>query len=302
MRARRTPVGLLAATLVLALTGCGAAADRGPERARDAAETDPTLHSQLPPEVRDAGVLTVATDATYAPASFFGPDGRTVVGFEADLATALGDVLGVDVEFVVTGFDELLDDVDAHRVDVAMSAMTDTPDRQRRADFVNYFRAGTSILVQRGNPRAIADLADLCGEVVAVESGTVQVDLLERSQRRCAGGQPITVSTYPTNADALVELRTGRAAAVLNDYPPAAYLTTDPRTQADYQLASDTQYEPGLYGVAVARDRRELRDAVQSALERLLASGVYREILRSWDVDDGAVDTVTVNGGAPAGG
>src|SRR3712207_7555330 len=49
-------------------------------------------------------------------------------------------------------------------------------------------------------------------------------------------------------------------AAVLNDYPPAVYVTTAEQTRSAYQLVSDVQYEPGQYGIAVAQDRPELRD------------------------------------------
>jgi polar amino acid transport system substrate-binding protein len=105
---------------------------------------------------------------------------------------------------------------------------------------------------------------------------------------------------FPDNASALVELRTGRAAAVLNDYPPAAELTTHPRTSADFQLASTVQYEPGLYGMAVRKDEPALRDALQEALARLVRSGEYAEVLAAWDVSSGAVSRVSVNGGSPA--
>jgi polar amino acid transport system substrate-binding protein len=257
---------------------------------------DSTLHAQLPSQIRGSGTLRIATDAAYAPINFFAPDGRTVIGFEPDLATALGDILGVRVRFIVTDFEDSLTKVENGEVDVVLSGMTDTEERERHADFINYFRAGTSILVQRGNPHGITDLDDLCSQVVAVERGTVQVDLLQRSQNDCFD-EPIQVRTYPTNADALIELRTGRAAAVLNDYPPAAYVTTDPRTQADYQLASDTQYEPGLYGIAVARHQPQLRDAIRAALEQVLASGTYERLLARWDLSEGTVDTVTVNAG-----
>ena len=133
-------------------------------------------------------------------------------------------------------------------IDLAMSAMTDTAARARKVDFVNYFSAGTAIVVQRGNPAGITDIRGLCGRVVAVEGGTTQVDLLARAQVNCPA-LPIIVRTYATNSDALVQLRTGRAVAVLNDLPPAVFLVNDPRTKSYYQLASTTQYEPGLYGV-----------------------------------------------------
>lgn len=291
---RRVAAWTAAAVACAALTACGST--QATSEPPTDATFDQALHDRLPSDVRDAGVITVATDASYAPASHFAPDGRTIVGFEPDLGAAIGVVLGVRVEFVNTGFGEILDDVEGHRVDAAISAVTDTAEREEQVDFVNYFSAGTSVVVQRGNPAGIADLGDLCGEVVAVEDGTVQVDLLERSQSRC-DDDPIQVQTHDTNDDALVELRTGRATAVLNDYPPAVYLATSERTSADYQLASDTQYEPGLYGVAVAKDRVQLRDALHAALERLVASGVYQQVLETWDVAEGGVDHVTVNAG-----
>lgn len=92
-----------------------------------------------------------------------------------------------------------------------MSATTDTPERARTADFVDYFSAGTSIVVPRGNPAGVTDIKDLCGKVVAVESGTTQVDLLARARKNC-GDQLTTVKTYTTNSVPLVELRAGRGA------------------------------------------------------------------------------------------
>lgn len=292
-RRRARTAALAALVLGLALTACGSAPS---ERGRPASATpfDAGLHAALPAEVRTSRVLEVGTDAAYAPASAFAADGRTIVGFEPALGAALGRVLGVRVRFVNRDFSGLLGDVARHRVDLAMSAMTDTPERERRVDFVNYFSAGTGIVVQRGNPAGITDLAGLCGRIVAVEAGTVQVDLLRRSQRHCHGGR-IVIRTFETNADALLHLRTGRASAVLNDYPPATELTTSPSTRAHYQLASTAQYEPGLYGIAVAKDRPRLRDAVRAALTRVMRSGEYAAILRRWNVADGAIETASVN-------
>lgn len=296
---RRVLTGTAVLALASAVAGCGGSAGPAAPTA-DAAPVvtvDERLHAELPEDVRDSGVLTVANDPSYPPASSFGPDGRTIVGFEPDLAAALGDLLGVEVRFEAASFDTLLDDLAAGRSDLVMSAVTDTPEREQQADFVNYFRAGSSIVVARGNPHGVHDLAGLCGRSVAVEAGTVQVGLLERAQASCTGR--IDVHELPTNDDALLELRTGRADAVLADYPPAVFVTTDPRTQNSFQLVSDTQYEPGLYGIAVATDRPGLRDAVTAALQRLVDDGVYQQLLDRWEVGHGAVDVVTVNGGLP---
>lgn len=288
----------LATTLLsaLALAGCAAEGSETETVAPPAVRVDETLHAMLPADVRDRGVLRIGTDPSYAPMSSYGDDGRTIVGMEPDLGAALGEVLGVDVKFVDVDFTEVIPKVDDDSLDLGMSAMTDTPERAEDVDFVNYFSAGTSIVVQRGNPSAVIELEDLCGKVAAVEKGTTQVDLLERAQANC-DDHPIDVRTYPTNSDALVQLRTGRAAAVLNDLPPAALLVTDVSTKAYYQLASTTQYEPGLYGVVVAKDETDLRDAVKAGIEELIGRGVYTDVLTAWGVADGAVADVTINSG-----
>jgi polar amino acid transport system substrate-binding protein len=277
----------------LLAAGC---ASRAVARGVPVPTADPLLHNALPESVRSAGVLHIATDASYAPASSFGTDGHTIIGFEPDLGVALGQLLGVRVEFDNHSFDTLSGLLSSHATDLVMSAMTDTRDREKKVDFIDYFSAGTSIVVQRGNPSGIADLSSLCGRTVALERGTVQVDLIARAQHNC-GGRPILEHLYGTNTDALVQVRTGRADAVLNDYPPAAALVSNARTGAYYQLASTAQYEPGPYGIGVAKDQPELRDTVAAALQRLMANGTYQRILAAWGVSAGALASVTTNAG-----
>ncbi len=284
---------LTVAVLAGTVTGCGDSSPAKP-RAMAPLSADPQLHSALPSSIRTNGVLRIVTEASYAPVSSYAPDGRTIIGFEPDLGVALGQLLGVKVVFSDHRFTTLPALVDSHRDDLIMSAMTDTLEREKRLDFVDYFSAGSAIVAQRGNPAGLSDLSSLCGHIVALQSGTVQVDLIARAQRNCHG-RPIIVHLFKTNTDALVQLRTGRAAATLNDYPPAAALVADSRTGAFYQLASTAQYEPGRYGIGVAKDLPGLRDTVAQALGQLIKNGRYRAILLKWGVTAGAITTVTTN-------
>jgi len=291
----RMAAALVLAVVALLTSACAGAVTPNPTGSQ-APQPSRRLHDLLPKPVRDRGFLRVGTDASYAPMSSFGPGGLTIVGMEPDLGVRIGRLLGVRLEFGNVDFAKLRGQVASGALDLAMSAMTDTPARARSADFVDYFRAGTSIVVQHGNPAGITSLDDLCGKVVAVESGTTQVDLLARTQQNCVNRR-IEVRTYPTNSDALVQLRTGRAVAVLDDYSPAVFLVNDARTRSQYQLASNLQYEPGLYGVAVAKSQPGLRAAVQGALEELLRDGGYTQVLDRWHVQEGAVRQITINSG-----
>ena len=299
-RPRSVAAGIILALAATLPAACGGSTPGGSTPTTSArmnpARLDPALHELLPQSVKDRGVVRVGTDASYAPMSSFAPDGRTIIGVEPDLGVEMGKVLGVRLEFVDSDFSTLLADVARGDLDLGISAMTDTPERAKTADFVNYFWAGTSIVVQRGNPRGIHELNDLCGKAVAVEAGTVQQDLLKRTQNNCGTG-PIVVKPYPNNSDALVELRTGRVAAALLDLPPAIFLVNDLKTRSQYQLASTAQYEPGPYGIVVAKGQPGLRDAVQGALRKLQSSGAYADVLARWHVQSGAVTQVTINSG-----
>jgi polar amino acid transport system substrate-binding protein len=291
--------GAAVVALALAAGGCASAATatKDTSASDDGIRYDASLNAKLPAPVRSRGEIRLVTDGAYAPMEQMAADGNTIIGFEPDLASALGSVLGIKVTMVKGDFDSSLDAVNKGTYDGVLSAMNDTPEREKKADFVDYFQAGTSIIVGRGNPQGITDLNDLCGQVVASQEGTVQDDLLHRSQRGC-GSRKMTIKQFKTNADALEQLRTGKAVAVLNDYPPAAYLAGDVKTRAYFQLASTVQYEPGLFGIAVAKSNGQLRDALRAALDRLIRSGAYNELLQRWNLIGGGLATTSVNAGS----
>lgn len=292
---RRLP-GVVAAALAVILLAGGCGSTEQPGRAEtetSAPQVDQVLRDRLPDDIASRGSIVVVTDASYPPIESFDEDGQTVIGVDPDIAAAIGAVLGVDIAFHNADFGTLIDVVKSGEADMVMSAMTDTPDREADLDFVNYFAAGTSIVVQRGNPQVVTDLASLCGQSIAVEEGTTQQALAERYRAKCAS--PLTVLTGTTNDDALVLLRTGRVVAVLMDYPPAEWLTTDPKTHANYELSTTSQYEPGLYGIGIAKDRTDLRDVVRDALAALIANGTYQAILDKWNVGHGAVAQASIN-------
>ncbi|BEL10161.1 ABC transporter substrate-binding protein [Actinoplanes sichuanensis] len=299
MRLLRYGIAVLGVAALLGVGGCARAemaAEAGQLDEVAAVTRDDALHNLLPDEIKARGFIRLVTDASYAPMEYFAADGRTIIGFEPDLAAAIGQVLGIRVEMVVGTFSTAVDEVNAGTYDGVLSSMTDTVERRGRVDFINYFSTGSSILVQRGNPQKIGGLRDLCGQAAATEKGTYHEEMLLRIQSEC-GDRKLTVHSLPTNADAMVELRGGRVAAVLQDYPPAAFVTTDQRTSAFYELATDEQYEPGLFGLAVDRDNDELRDCLRDALQRLIDSGVYNDLLARWELTASGVKAATINAG-----
>jgi len=278
---------VLAATLLLA-SGCG---DDSPTVDTPQAGA---LASLLPQAIRDKGTLVVGSDVAYAPVESFDTDGTTVIGIDPDLAKAIGDKLGLKLEFKNQTFDGLIPSLTTKRIDVIMSAMSDNKKRQASIDFVDYFTAGTSIMVKKGNPESIKSLDDFCGKTVAIQQGTTQDDVAEAQKTKC-GAKGLKILKFKTDPEALLQVKQGRAVADMNDFPVAAYNAS--QAPDDYEVVGE-QIEAGPYGIGFRKADTQLRDAVQKAIQALIDDGTYATILKKWNVEQGAVTTASVNGGS----
>jgi polar amino acid transport system substrate-binding protein len=296
---RRTGQRLLpavAAVAALALAGCGGSSGSDNPTVSASGGGAP-LASALPQAVRDAGVLKVGSDVAYAPIESFDKDGKTIIGVDPDIAAALSKQLGVKLTLQNGTFDGLITSLRSKRIDLIMSAMSDTPERQKSIDFVDYFTAGTSILVKRGNPDKINSLDDFCGRTIALQRGTTQDDVATAQQTKCkAAGKPLKVLKFDRDTEALLQLKQGRAVADMNDFPVAAYNAQTSGGGNDFEVVGE-QIEAGPYGIGVRKEDTQLRDALQKALQAIIANGDYAKILDKWNVKAGAVTSATINGG-----
>jgi polar amino acid transport system substrate-binding protein len=303
VKARLIPtLGLLAA---VSLTGCASSNDdatlpeaSGPASAGAASApsgADGQAKGLVPESIRKAGVIRAATDGTYPPNEFTGADGKTLMGFDIDLGNAIAQRLDLKIEFANAKFDTILTGIQGNRYDLALSSFTDNKERQAKVDFVDYFTAGTSILVKKGNPEKISKLEDLCGKKIALESGTVQVDIAKGA--KCPAGKEIQIAALPDDAAARLQVKTGRAVADMNDFPVAAYTAKTAGGGNDFEVVG-TQYETAPYGIAISKELSGLRDAIQGVLKAMVADGSYDAILKKWDIDQGALKDITVNSGS----
>ncbi|MFG2272418.1 ABC transporter substrate-binding protein [Streptomyces chartreusis] len=307
-RSRLAAVGSIAVAGALILTGCGDQTnDSGSESNDTGSASAAPLADKLPQAIRDKGVIKVGSDIAYAPVEFKDSSGKTV-GIDPDLADAMGKQLGVTFQFENGTFDSLITGLRSKRYDIAMSAMTDTKDRQEGidsdtgkkvgegVDFVDYFTAGVSIYTQKGKNTDIKTWSDLCGKKIVVQRGTVSEDLAKSEAKKCTGGKTITIEAFDNDQQAQTRLRAGGADAGSSDFPVAAYAVKTSGGGNDFQLVGE-QVEAAPYGIAVAKNNTQLRDALKAALDAIIANGEYEKVIKKWGVEDGSVKEATVNGG-----
>lgn len=291
-----------AAALVAAaaVAGCGSSSN-----STSSTSTTPTtgkalivvsqpLAAQVPADLRSKGSLTVAADATYPPNEFVASDGHTVIGMDADLAQALGQVLNLKFNVTNATFDTIIPGIAAGKYDVGMSSMTDTKEREKTLTFVDYYLAGTSFYTKVSAPANVSTLADLCGKTVAVEKGTTQQTdaTTQDAQCRKSGKPGVTVLAFPDQNSTNLALASGRAQVAMADSPVAAYQVK--QSNGQFALVGQT-YGKAPYGVALPKNS-PLAQPILGALKQLIASGAYNQILTKWGIQSGAITTPAING------
>ncbi len=285
---------VLSSLIALLAAGCGSGSGTSTTPSATPSGQISSIAAQVPAAVKANGTLTVAADATYAPNEFIGSDGHTVVGWDADLAKALGQVLGLKINVVNATFDTIIPGLASGKYNLGMSSFTDTKEREKTVDFVTYFVAGTSFYVKASGGPAVTSLADLCGHKVAVEKGTTQQADAEAQAAKCTSGGKAnaTVEVFNDQNAVNLALSSGRADVAMADSPVAAYQVK--QSGGTFKL-SGPPYGTAPYGIAIPKNSG-MAKPVLAALKQVMADGTYVKILDKWGVQDGAISSPAING------
>jgi polar amino acid transport system substrate-binding protein len=232
------------------------------------------------------------------PMMSYASDGTTLQGAIYDLAAALSQKLGREIVFKSMPFPGLLPAMQAKQIDITFTLMNDTPERQKVVDFIDYYNLGTKLLVKKGNPERIDGLESLCGKVASTVQGSAQIALVDEASAKCtAAGKPAVENRqFAQPADARLQVQTGRAAVFLGNSPVMVYQARTAGDGTIFDVVKDREYQPAPVGITVAKDNAALRDALQKALNALIADGSYRKILEKHGIESGAVTTAAING------
>jgi len=290
MRSRFVALTALA-ILSLALTGCvNNASTAASPSASVVIAADSSAVALLPADVVDAGVLTIASDASYAPNEFKDAEGNAI-GWEIELASAIAAKLGLTPQISQASFDNIIPSIVGAKFAMGISSFTDTVEREQQVDFVNYFNAGNLWATAAGNS---VDPENACGLTVAAMTGGTQItdELPTRSAQCVAEGKaPIEILQFDDNGAATNAAILGKADAVSADSPVTLYAIA--QSQGKLVVAGKT-FDSAPYGIVVAKNSA-MAPAIAAALQSLMDDGSYEAILTAWGVADGGVSTATIN-------
>ena len=242
--------------MALALAGCGGSKEK---------------------EAAPAGkVLKVETDANFPPFEFYQEQSKVHTGFDIALTKAVAKQMGYEkVEFVNVHFKDILTGLQDKKYDMAVAALSITPERARQVDFSEaYAEDGYKVIVNK-NAQLGDDFAALAGKTVAAEEGSYAEKLVKAQ----ANGAKV-IPVYDTEAGIKL-VADGKADALVASKIVASFFIT--HNYGDkVKFAGETVLHGDKYGMAVARGNQELQKKVNEALKEIKRSGEYKNIYSSY--------------------
>ena len=252
---------------LLALAACGNTSGT----ANSAAEADGALQ-----EIKDSGKLVVGTCADYPPYEWhLVQDGDDkIIGFDIDIAQAIADELGVELEVKDMDFDGLIPALSTGKVDMIIAGMNPTEERKQSVDFTDIYYTQKDVLVIKSeDAKDIRSEDDLKKASLATQKATIQETYLLEN---FPGAE---IQSVPKLNTAILYLVTGKADAVLMVETVARrYVEENEGLEiADFDVAST----PNESAIAVAKDSEDFLEEVNDILDEMEDSGKIEELIRT---------------------
>lgn len=261
-RARRirTSLGVLAASAaVIALAACSSGTGTG-------GASEPATGGDDFGLVK-AGTLTVATEGTYRPFSYHDEGSGDLVGYDVEIAEAVAEELGLEIEFQETQWDAIFAGLEAGRFDVIANQVSINPEREESYLFSTPYTVSPSVVVVKEGDTSISSFDDLKGKTTAQS--------LTSNFYQLAVDAGANVESVEGWAQAVALLEQGRVDATVNDELTFLdYVKQNP--DAKLEVAAET--DPSESALAFTKDKTALVKAVDEALAKLKADGTLAKI------------------------
>lgn len=214
--------------------------------------------------------LVMGTNPTFPPYEFVDDNG-VIVGIDAEIAAAIAEKLGMELEIKDMGFDSLIPAVQAGSIDVALAGMTVSDERLQSVNFSDTYATGIQVVIVKEDSD-IASIDDLEGKMIGVQSGTT-------GDIYCTDdyGQE-NVKQFDNGPLAVAALVNGQVDCVVIDNEPAKnYVATNEGLKI-----LDTEYALEDYAAAISKENTELLEKFNKAMGELKADGTLDKIISKY--------------------
>ncbi len=271
---------LVIGTMALSLAGCGGGSDSssGTGAADSTTEAGSTEDAESKEEsgteveTAQEGKLIMATNAEFPPYEYY--EGDEIVGIDAEIAAAVAEELGLELQIEDMAFDAIITAVTSGKADIGAAGMTVTPDREANVSFTDtYATASQVVIVPEDSEIATPD--DLTGKKIGVQLGTTGDIYAEDVE-------DATVERYNKGFEAVQSLQSEKIDAVVIDEQPAKVFVD----QNEGLKILPEKFTEEEYAIACAKDNTALVEKINGALQDLKDSGKLDEIVAKYIAAD----------------
>lgn len=271
-------LGTMAASVAmvgaLALTGCGAAGGSAGS-SQGGASAGGTGDYALISE----GKLIVGTSADYEPFEYM-EDGE-FKGFDVELAAAIADKLGLEVQYESVDFDSILPGISSGtKYDVGLASITVTPAREKEVDFTDSYYMDDQAIVTMADDTSItadtyADVMNDPATKIAVQSGSTAESFAKENF------PDATIVPFKNATDCFAAVQSDQADAVVTNRSMAAQMVAGAYTNEHVIKQISTGEE---YAIAVSKDNPGLTKKINEALKELTEDGTVDELMTKYSI------------------
>lgn len=218
-------------------------------------------------KTKESNTLIVGTEAGFAPYEYM--DGDKVVGIDMDIANAIADAMGKELEIKNMDFDGALIAVQNGKVDFVAAGVSVDDERKQVMDFsTEYVKSTEVVVVNKENP-TVASIDDLNDKVIGVQQGNI-ADFWVSSEDNV---KPEDIKRYTKFVQAAEDLKNGKIDCIVMDQYPAQELVgaNDTLTLLDGVLFEDK------YAIAVKKGNQELLGQINDTIANLIEEGKIEE-------------------------
>ena len=292
---RRSASGTLGVAFATALSPVGTVSAQNYDHG--ALEPVAALAERVPDDLREAGVIVIGSDTSYAPWEYLSAeDGQTPEGIDVDFAGAMAALLDLEVDFQTSAFDSILPALGT-RYDIGVSAFSITNERKKVVNFVSYVVAGADWIVAADNPKGF-DPTDYCGSTIAIQTGTIYQTKLESESEACVadGKSAIEFVPFSVQNEATTRVAAGGADATVAGGGSAGYSVSLSRGRLELmEVVEGSLTGKAQVGIAVPKDDVELAELLADTVNHMIEEGIYMDVLDAWGVGSVAIEESLVN-------
>ena len=262
MKKRITMLVLALLMLVLGCAACGSGDEGGEDNSWE--------------YIKNNGKLIVGLDDTFAPMGFRDEAG-TLVGFDIDLANAVGEVLGVAVEFQPIDWTGKEMELSSKRVDCLWNGMSATPERQESMALTDKYLNNMLKIASFDTSINIKSAAELANFQIGIQGDSAALEVVMEHPDYASFAANIV--EYPTYDEAMLDMQAGRVQVIVVDQVLCDYKNSNLETKMVY---SDFDFGDDFYAIGCRKGDVELAAKITDAIKTLIDNGKAAEISQKW--------------------